>query len=210
MSAIDLFSGCGGFSYGDVLGAGEGWAKSILFNNQARDQFAEFFARQDSLSLGVCNGCQMMANLSVIIPGAQNWPRFLKNQSEKFESRLVQVEIKESSSIFFRDMSGSIIPVPIAHGEGRLDLTNDSAENFYKDKEVPLQYIQSENSSYPGNPNGSPLGIAALTNKLGNATIMMPHPERAFLSIQHSWAPKEWDEYGPWIKFFKNARDFIG
>ena len=201
---------CGGFSYGDVLGAGRGWATTILNNKDLKYQFEEFFNQRETFSLGVCNGCQMMANLSVIIPGAQNWPRFLKNQSEKFESRLVQVEIKESSSIFFRDMSGSIIPVPIAHGEGRLDLTNDSAENFYKDKEVPLQYIQFENSSYPGNPNGSPLGIAALTNKLGNATIMMPHPERAFLSIQHSWAPKEWGEYGPWIKFFKNARDFIG
>ncbi|MDG2061055.1 MAG: phosphoribosylformylglycinamidine synthase [SAR86 cluster bacterium] len=204
---------CGGFSYGDVLGAGRGWAMTILKNPDLKEDFEEFFNRDHAFSLGVCNGCQMMANLSSLIPGAENWPKFTRNKSEKFESRLIQVAIQDSKSLFFQDMNGSVIPVPVAHGEGRPDFSMNSAEEALNTKSVPMTYCSSDYSateSYPDNPNGAVLGIAALTNKLGNSTIMMPHPERAFLSIQHSWAPKDWGIYGPWIKFFQNARDFIG
>jgi phosphoribosylformylglycinamidine synthase len=204
---------CGGFSYGDVLGAGEGWAKSILFNKGLRESFKTFFERPDTFSLGVCNGCQMLANLKELIPGAENWPRFLKNSSEQFEARLVGVKIVESPSIFFKDMAGSIIPIPTAHGEGRAQFESKAImQNSLKQNLVSMQYVDSFGSvteRYPLNPNGSEKGITALTTPDGRATILMPHPERAFLTKQLSWHPLDWGEYSPWFKMFQNAREWV-
>jgi phosphoribosylformylglycinamidine synthase len=207
---LDDFVGlaaCGGFSYGDVLGAGEGWAKSILFNTKLRQEFKTFFERQDTFSLGVCNGCQMLAALKGLIPGAEHWPRFLTNTSERFEARVVSVKISESPSIFFKDMTGSILPIPVAHGEGRA-VFNKSEDQ----KLVSAQYVDNygkTTEAYPFNPNGSVDGITALTTADGRATIIMPHPERAFLTHQHSWQPPEWGEESPWFKIFQNARSWI-
>ncbi len=203
------FSGlvaCGGFSYGDVLGAGEGWAKSILFSPMLRKQFKEFFERKDTFSLGVCNGCQMLSALKELIPGAESWPRFLRNESEQFEARLSQVKIQPSPSIFFKDMEGSILPIPVAHGEGRAEQTVSTeliAGIFVDNHGKPTQ-------RYPMNPNGSPDGITALTTPDGRTTVMMPHPERAFLTQQLSWHPKDWEKESPWFKMFQNAREWIG
>lgn len=203
---------CGGFSYGDVLGAGEGWAKTILFHNSLRKEFKEFFERDDTFTLGVCNGCQMLSALKELIPGTQLWPRFLKNTSEQFEARLVNVQINESPSIFFKGMAGSIIPVPVAHGEGRAVFNNDDAmQQAIEDELVPWQFVDSNETvteTYPRNPNGSPLGITALTTPDGRATIVMPHPERAFLTQQLSWHPDDWSENSPWFKMFQNAREW--
>jgi phosphoribosylformylglycinamidine synthase len=204
---------CGGFSYGDVLGAGEGWAKSILFNKDLRESFKIFFERPDTFSLGVCNGCQMLANLKELIPGAGSWPRFLKNSSEQFEARLVGVKIVESPSIFFKDMAGSIIPIPTAHGEGRAQFESKKImQNSLKQNLVSMQYVDSFGAvteRYPLNPNGSEKGITALTTPDGRATILMPHPERAFLTKQLSWHPLDWGEYSPWFKMFQNAREWV-
>jgi Phosphoribosylformylglycinamidine (FGAM) synthase, glutamine amidotransferase domain len=203
---------CGGFSYGDVLGAGGGWASSILFNNYLRDEFSEFFHRQDVFSLGVCNGCQMMALLKDLIPGTDNWPRFIRNTSEKFEARLIQLKVQRSNSILFQGMEGSIITVPVSHGEGKTDIEKNESEILLKNNLAPIAYANDDGiptESYPQNPNGSSMGIAGVTNKQGNITIMMPHPERAFLSSQNSWAPESWSKYSPWIKFFENARKFL-
>ena len=204
---------CGGFSYGDVLGAGNGWSTTILNNYELKSEFEDFFHQEKKFSLGVCNGCQMMANLSSLIPGAEFWPQFIKNESEKFEARLVEVKINDTPSIFFKGMSGSTIPVPVAHGEGKVHFNDDQVQDVLSISAIAIQYADHKRlptEAYPENPNGSTLGIAGFTNKIGNSTIMMPHPERAFLTIQHSWAPKEWKKYGPWIQFFVNARDFIG
>ena len=203
---------CGGFSYGDVLGAGGGWASSILFNNYLRDEFSEFFHRQDGFSLGVCNGCQMMALLKDLIPGTDNWPRFIRNTSEKFEARLIQLKVQRSNSILFQGMEGSIITVPVSHGEGKTDIEKNESEILLKNSLAPIAYANDDGiptESYPQNPNGSSMGIAGVTNIQGNITIMMPHPERAFLSSQNSWAPESWSKYSPWIKFFENARKFL-
>lgn len=200
---------CGGFSYGDVLGAGEGWAKTILFNKQLRGMFISFFNRQDTFSLGVCNGCQMFAALKELIPGAESWPRFLKNWSEQFEARVVMLKINDSPSIFFRGLTDSYLPIPVAHGEGRAEFERPSHS---KEASISAQYVDSYKqvtTKYPFNPNGSPDGIAALTTPDGRATIIMPHPERAFLTYQHSWHPKEWGEYAPWFKIFQNARHYV-
>ena len=181
----------GGFSYGDVLGGGEGWAKSILFNPRARDEFAAFFARKDSFALGVCNGCQMMSALHELIPGAEAWPRFVKNRSEQFEARLVLVEIPESPSLFFAGMAGSRIPVVTAHGEGRALFTRGHAP---EDAIVCMRYVDNRGratESYPYNVNGSPLGITGVTTADGRFTAFMPHPERVFRSVQMSWHPEE-------------------
>ena len=197
---------CGGFSYGDVLGAGEGWAKSILFSPVLRKQFKEFFERKDSFSLGVCNGCQMLSALKELIPGAENWPRFLRNASEQFEARLTQVKISDSPSIFFKNMAGSILPVPVAHGEGRAE------QNVPADLVAGI-FVDSNGKTtqrYPYNPNGSPDGITALTTPDGRATIMMPHPERAFLTQQLSWHPANWEKESPWFQMFQNAREWVG
>ncbi len=205
---------CGGFSYGDVLGAGGGWAKTILFNSRARDEFAAFFARDDSFGLGVCNGCQMMSNLHEIIPGSELWPRFVRNTSEQFEARLVMVEVLESPSLFFRGMAGSRLPIVAAHGEGRAEFTAaDGAQRVMDSGLVALRYIDNRGQAteaYPANPNGTPLGITSLTNSDGRFTILMPHPERVFRSVQFSWHPEGWSEDGPWLRLFRNARVAVG
>jgi phosphoribosylformylglycinamidine synthase len=215
--SLDTFKGlvaCGGFSYGDVLGAGEGWAKSILFNNQTRDQFAEFFARQDSFSLGVCNGCQMMSNLKSLIPGAELWPHFVSNQSERFEARVAMLEVKSSQSVFFDGMQGSRMPIVVSHGEGRAEFANEQgAHNAMQSSAVALQYVDNYGNAtqnYPANPNGSPLGIAGLTSSDGRATIMMPHPERVFRTVSNSWHPDDWQEDSAWMRMFRNARVYLG
>ncbi|MDQ1363785.1 MAG: phosphoribosylformylglycinamidine synthase [Pseudomonadota bacterium] len=201
---------CGGFSYGDVLGAGEGWAKTILFNNRARDEFAEFFKRPDSFSLGICNGCQMMANLKSLIPGAENWPHFVRNKSEQFEARFALVEVMESPSIFFKGMAGSRMPIAVAHGEGFAEF--DSASQIAHSHQAVrfVDHYGKPTEIYPLNPNTSPQGLTGFTTTDGRATIMMPHPERVFRAVQHSWHPDEWQENGPWMRMFRNARMWVG
>jgi phosphoribosylformylglycinamidine synthase len=203
---------CGGFSYGDVLGAGGGWAKSILFNARAREAFSAFFQRQDTFGLGVCNGCQMMSGLQEIIPGAEHWPRFMRNDSEQFEARVALVEVQESPSILFAGMAGSRMPVVIAHGEGRAEFNIDPAVALEAGA-VSLCYVDNEGeltTEFPANPNGSPFGITGLTTRDGRFTIMMPHPERCFRTMQNSWHPDDWGEYGPWMRLFRNARVWVG
>ncbi len=205
---------CGGFSYGDVLGAGEGWAKSILFNSLARDQFAEYFARTDTFSLGICNGCQMLSNLRGLIPGAQHWPHFVRNKSEQFEARVAMVEVLESPSILLQGMAGSRMPIAVAHGEGHAEFANPSLiDTALENQRVVLRYVDNygrPTESYPQNPNGSPQGITGLTTEDGRATIMMPHPERVFRAVQNSWYPQQWQEDSPWIRLFRNARVWLG
>jgi phosphoribosylformylglycinamidine synthase len=204
---------CGGFSYGDVLGAGEGWAKSILFNARARDEFAAFFERSATFTLGVCNGCQMLATLKEIVPGGTHWPRFVRNTSEQYEARLSLVRVSESKSVLFGGMEGSILPIVVAHGEGRADFdTGNSAEHLLERRSVPLQFVDTYDrvtERYPCNPNGSALGIAGVCSDDGRVTALMPHPERVFRSVQNSWAPREWGEDGGWIRLFRNARVFV-
>jgi phosphoribosylformylglycinamidine synthase len=202
------FAACGGFSYGDVLGAGQGWAKSVLFNNRLRDEFSAFFARADSFALGVCNGCQMMAHLAPIIPGAQDWPTFQRNRSEQFEARVVMVEIPQSPSIFLGGMTGSKLPVVVSHGEGRAEFAAGSSGKV----PVAMRYIDNRGAvaiSYPFNPNGSPDGLAGVTTADGRFTIMMPHPERTFRSLQMSWRPPGLGEDAPWLEMFRNARRWL-
>tara|TARA_Y100000590_G_scaffold204587_1_gene232036 strand:- start:4193 stop:8104 length:3912 start_codon:yes stop_codon:yes gene_type:complete len=203
---------CGGFSYGDVLGAGVGWATSILKNQELSKEFQEFFLRDDVFTLGVCNGCQMLSLLSDLIPASNLWPRFERNDSEKFEARLVQLLIHKSKSIFFKDMERSVLPISVAHGEGKASLSQDHADQLLKKGLIPIVYASDEGQStqmYPYNPNGSSSGIAGVTNESGTITLMMPHPERSFLSSQLSWCPEDWKEHSPWIQFFLNAREFI-
>ena len=204
---------CGGFSYGDVLGAGEGWAKSILFNNRANDEFSAFFNRNDSFALGVCNGCQMMSNLHSIIPGSELWPHFVKNKSEQFEARFAMVEVLESPSIFFNGMAGSLMPIAVAHGEGFAEFSETSDVNAVLDEKLVTMRFTDNTSAptevYPFNPNGSPLGITGLTTPNGRFSIMMPHPERVFRAVQHSWHPDDWLEDAPWMRMFRNARKII-
>jgi phosphoribosylformylglycinamidine synthase len=204
------FAAGGGFSYGDVLGAGAGWAKAILFNARCRDEFQAFFSRPDTFALGACNGCQMMSRLRELIPGAEHWPQFAKNRSEQFEARLVMVEVLPGPSLFFAGMEGSRMPVPTAHGEGRAVF--DSAQDEAK-ASVALRYVDHRGAPtaiYPMNPNGSPGGITGLTTPDGRFTILMPHPERAFRAVQQSWAPKTRGEDGPWMRMFRNARKWAG
>jgi phosphoribosylformylglycinamidine synthase len=205
---------CGGFSYGDVLGAGEGWAKSVLFNPRARDEFEAFFTRDDSFGLGVCNGCQMMSNLHDLIPGAEAWPHFVRNNSEQFEARVSMVEVLKSPSIFLAGMAGSKMPIAVAHGEGRAEFrAGHEPTGVLRNHLVALRYVDNYGDPteiYPANPNGSPLGISGLTTTDGRFTIMMPHPERVFRAVQHSWHPDEWGEDGPWMRMFRNARVFVG
>jgi phosphoribosylformylglycinamidine synthase len=212
---LEQFAGmvaCGGFSYGDVLGAGEGWAKSILFNSRARDQFAAFFQRRDSFALGVCNGCQMLSNLHELIPGTEHWPHFVRNRSEQFEARFVLVRVEENDSVLLRGMAGSLLPIAVAHGEGRAEFTDEEAQ-AKAGVQVVMRYMENDGSvaqRYPANPNGSPLGIAGLTNSDGRVTIMMPHPERVIRSVQNSWHPDDWGEEAPWLRLFRNARHWVG
>lgn len=200
---------CGGFSYGDVLGAGQGWAKSILLNEKLRDQFQAFFHRENTLALGVCNGCQMLSHIKELIPGTDFWPNFIKNESEQFEARFLSVLIEKNNSPFLDGMEGSILPVAIAHGEGRVNFSNASQLNeAAKGNLIALKYVDNNNQGtlrYPYNPNGSVLGITGLSSADGRALIMMPHPERVFKSDQNSWHPKGWNDYGPWYRMFVNA-----
>lgn len=199
---------CGGFSYGDVLGAGLGWAKTILFNEGLRAQFMNFFADKNKFVLGVCNGCQMLSGLRSIIPGTDNWPDFLKNKSEQFEARFSQLEIQDSNNIFLQGMKGARIPVAIAHGEGRADFAGKGVNRGV----VAANYIDNfgqQTMAYPFNPNGSDEAVAAVSNEQGNVLVMMPHPERVFRSVQMSWAPDYWGENSPWMRMFYNARLFV-
>ncbi len=216
--ALDGFKGlvaCGGFSFGDVLGAGRGWANSILFNDRARDQFESFFNRDDTIALGVCNGCQMMSGLKDIVPGADHWPQFMRNRSEQFEARLLMVEVLESPSIFLADMAGSKLPLVVAHGEGRVSFEQTGS---LESARAALRFVGVDGNAavtYPRNPNGSPEGLTGFTTDDGRFTIMMPHPERIFRTVQNSWHPdswngKSWSEDAPWIRMFRNARKYLG
>ena len=202
-----------GFSYGDVLGAGEGWAKSILFHPQVKDQFQAFFERDNTLALGVCNGCQMLSNLREIIPGTQYWPHFVRNESEQFEARFSMVEILESNSLMLQGMAGTRIPVAVAHGEGRAEFSSDKSILALQDNgQLALRYVDNygqPTEAYPFNPNGSPQGLTGLCSENGRVTIMMPHPERVYRSVQNSWHPADWNEKAPWLRLFENARTFF-
>ena len=204
---------CGGFSYGDVLGAGGGWAKSILFNDRARDVFEAFFHRDDVFGLGVCNGCQMMSQLKELIPGAEHWPYFRRNLSEQFEARFSTVEVLPSPSLFLQEMQGSHIPIAVAHGEGRAVFVENTPDAVTNAGLVSMRFVDHHGHAtehYPENPNGSPQGITGLTTADGRFTIMMPHPERVFRTVQNSWHPADWGEDGPWLRMFRNARVWVG
>ena len=213
--ALSEFKGliaCGGFSYGDVLGAGEGWAKSILFNTLARQEFSNFFQREDSFALGVCNGCQMLSNLHELIPGSDHWPHFVRNQSEQFEGRTALVQVQENDSIFLQGMAGSHMPIAIAHGEGHAEFASEEQRQTCENK-VALRFVDGYGQvteSYPANPNGSVSGITGLTAANGRVTIMMPHPERVYRSCTNSWVDSTWGEDGPWMRMFRNARVWVG
>jgi phosphoribosylformylglycinamidine synthase len=207
---------CGGFSYGDVLGAGSGWAKSVLYNPKLKAMFQTFFERENTFTLGICNGCQMISQLKDIIPGAEHWPQFKRNRSEQFEARYANVEVMESPSIFFKGMEGSLLPIPVAHGEGRADFTaTGDFEKCLTENQISARYIDHNGEpteQYPANPNGSPAGATGFTTADGRATIMMPHPERLFRSVQMSYRPDDQftGEAGPWLKMFQNARTYVG
>ena len=211
--SLDQFQGfiaCGGFSYGDTLGAGEGWARSIMFNPKLEEQFLAFFGRQDTFALGVCNGCQMLAALSPIIPGAQDWPKFTHNQSTRFEARLSLVEVLESPSLFFKDMAGSRMPIAVSHGEG---FANFSQRGDIAKVQQALRYVDNTGAAtevYPFNPNGSPGGLTGVTTADGRFTAMMPHPERVFRNIQMSWTSGNKSDASPWLRMFRNARKWVG
>ena len=214
---LDEFQGlaaCGGFSYGDVLGAGEGWAKSILFNTRAREQFTQFFEREDSFSLGVCNGCQMLSTLKEIIPGTEHWPRFVRNRSERFEARVSLVEIQKNPSIFFEGMQGSRMPIAVSHGEGRAEFASPEAMALAEASgTIALRYVNGQGeiaTKYPQNPNGSPNALSGICSTDGRVTIMMPHPERVFRTVANSWHPDSWGEDSPWMRMFRNARVKLG
>lgn len=214
--SLEEFKGlvaCGGFSYGDVLGAGEGWAKSILFNSRARDGFQAFFARKDSFALGVCNGCQMMSNLHELIPGTEFWPHFVRNRSEQFEARVAMVQVQDSASIFLQGMAGSRMPIAIAHGEGHAEFESEEALlEADLSGTIAMRFIDNHGKvteSYPANPNGSSRGITGLCSRDGRVTIMMPHPERVFRAVQNSWRPDEWQEDAGWMRMFRNARVWV-
>lgn len=212
LADFKMLAACGGFSYGDVLGAGEGWAKSILFHPALRDQFAAFFADPNTLTLGVCNGCQMVSNLAEIIPGAEAWPKFKRNLSEQFEARLSMVHVPKSASLILNEMQGSSLPVVVSHGEGRADFALHGGK-ISADLGIALQYVDGQNQvtqTYPLNPNGSPQGIAGVTNTDGRVTIMMPHPERVYRAAQMSWKPEDWTELSGWYRLFAGARKALG
>ena len=215
--SLEEFKGlvaCGGFSYGDVLGAGGGWAKSVLFNERAREQFEAFFNRDDSFSLGVCNGCQMLSQLKTLIPGAENWPAFVRNESEQFEARVSMVRVEKSPSILLAGMEGSKLPIAVAHGEGRAEFRDTAhLRSMQSSSQIALRYIDNYGqvtTRYPANPNGSPSGITGLTTPDGRVTIMMPHPERVTRAVTNSWRPAKWTEDGAWLRLFRNARVWLG
>ncbi|MEH6544712.1 MAG: phosphoribosylformylglycinamidine synthase [Porticoccaceae bacterium] len=211
--SLSEFSGlaaCGGFSYGDVLGAGEGWAKTILHNPRARDEFEAYFTRPDTFTLGVCNGCQMLSSLKGLIPGSDHWPRFVRNTSEQFEARVALITVESSPSILLEGMAGSVLPVAVAHGEGRAEFRDKlHRDSTHSSGLVALRYVDNHHrvsERYPANPNGSPLGVSGLSSVDGRVTIMMPHPERVFRAVTNSWKPNEWEEDGAWLRMFRNAR----
>jgi phosphoribosylformylglycinamidine synthase len=209
LASFKGFSAGGGFSYGDVLGGGRGWASTILHNDRARGEFEAFFARKDTFVLGACNGCQMMGQLKELVPGAEHWPVFVRNRSEQFEARMVMVEITESPSILFRGMAGSRIPVVTAHGEGRAFFGKNDQERVI----VAMRYVDNRGAvaeRYPFNPSGSPQGITGVTTADGRFTIVMPHPERVFRTLQMSWSPPGRGEDSPWMQLFRNARFWVG
>jgi phosphoribosylformylglycinamidine synthase len=215
--SLDRFRGlaaCGGFSYGDVLGAGEGWAKSILYSARARDEFQRFFARPDTFTLGVCNGCQMISNLKEIIPGAELWPRFVRNRSEQFEARLALVRVDATPSVLLAGMADSLLPIAVAHGEGRAELASDQACSALVQAGLVAARFADHHGRptlhYPENPNGSPQGITAVTSMDGRATIIMPHPERVYRTVQLSYCPDGQGTDSPWLRLFRNARVFVG
>lgn len=204
---------CGGFSFGDVLGAGQGWAKSILYNPRARAVLSRFFSREDTFTLGVCNGCQMLAALKELIPGASHFPRFVRNRSEQFEARLSLVEITDSPSLLLTGMAGSRLPIAVAHGEGRAALTEAETTEQLRDRTICLRYVDHRGrptQHYPENPNGSPGGVTGITTADGRVTLMMPHPERVFRNVQLSWCPRHDDDASPWLQLFANARTWVG
>ena len=211
LSDFQGLAACGGFSYGDVLGAGRGWANSILFNEKVRETFQQFFERDNTIALGVCNGCQMMSHIKEIIPGANLWPTFIKNESEQFEARFLSVRVKKNNSLFFDGMVDSIIPVVVSHGEGRVSFSDDNnLIEMLKNEQITLKFDDKNGTlSYPDNPNGSPFGITGMSNTSGRFTIMMPHPERNFRSDQNSWHPKNWGEFGPWYRMFTNTNKYF-
>jgi phosphoribosylformylglycinamidine synthase len=213
LSAFKGIVACGGFSYGDVLGAGEGWAKSILFHQAVRDDFVRFFERNDTFSLGFCNGCQMFAALKSLIPGTQMWPRFVTNRSEQYEARFTMVEILESPSVVLKGMNGSFLPITIAHGEGRAEFVSDAAAAACaKSGLVAFRYVNRDRTvatTYPANPGGSPYGITSVASADGRVTIMMPHPERSTRYVQNSWRPDGVGEWSGWMRLFRNARAFV-
>jgi len=205
---------CGGFSYGDVLGAGEGWAKSILFHSRTREEFTRFFARSDTFSLGVCNGCQMMAALKELIPGTEHWPRFVRNRVEQFEGRFSLVEIMDSPSVLLAGMAGSRLPVAVAHGEGRAEFASEGTRReLLASRQLAFRFVTGRGevaTSYPANPNGSPDGLAAVTSADGRVLLTMPHPERSFRIAQQSWYPPSMQgEFSGWMRMFRNARVWV-
>ncbi len=210
---LDQFQGivaCGGFSYGDTLGAGEGWARSILFNPQLAEAFAAFFNRSDTFALGICNGCQMMAALAPLIPGAQAWPRFTRNASEQFEARLSLVEVLASPSIFFAGMAGSRLPIAVAHGEGQADFSQRGDAGAVHRAMRFVDHAGRPTEDYPFNPNGSPDGLTGVTTADGRFTVLMPHPERVFRNVQLSWNGGDTSAPSPWQRMFANARRWVG
>jgi len=213
LDEFNVLVACGGFSYGDVLGGGGGWAKSILYHASVRDAFAAFFAR-DTLSLGVCNGCQMFAHLKELIPGARDWPRFVRNRSEQFEGRTSLVRINRVDSPWLAGMAGSVLPIAVAHGEGRAEFTESgSLRRLHDTNAVALQFVDNRHdvaTTYPANPNGAVDGIAGVINTGGRVLALMPHPERVFRSVNNSWHPQAWGEDGPWVRLFRNARVALG
>jgi len=205
---FQMLAACGGFSYGDVLGAGSGWASNILYNSKLLDQFKAFFEDENVLGLGVCNGCQMMSQLRELIPGSAAWPHFVRNTSEQFEARLLNVKVEQSPSLLLQGMAGSQLPIVVAHGEGRMQFESDE-QQIQAQALIGLRYCDESGTAserYPLNPNGSANGATAITNEDGRFSIMMPHPERLFRSVQHSWADPSWNEDGPWLRIFRNAR----
>ncbi len=206
---------CGGFSYGDVLGAGEGWAKTVLYNERLREAFNRFFFRADTFALGVCNGCQMLSNLKDLIPGAEHWPRFVRNLSEQFEARTSLVEVQDSPSILLKDMAGTRLPIAVAHGEGRVEIGDEALRRNEEDRLLAMRFVDGLGNpaeQYPANPNGSARGATGFTTRDGRVTIMMPHPERVFRVLQNSWIPDDWHRFenGPWYRLFANARKWVG
>jgi phosphoribosylformylglycinamidine synthase len=212
LADVKGLAACGGFSYGDVLGAGEGWAKGVLFNTALADEFQRFFQRSDTFALGVCNGCQMLSALAPLIPGTEHWPRFGRNLSEQYEARLVQVRVQASASILMQGMEGSRLPIVVAHGEGRAVFEGQDASMVEDLGLVSLKYVDNKGDiaeTFPANPNGSPMGITGLCNRDGRFNIMMPHPERVFRSVQMSWSPSDWPEDSGWMRLFRNARVWL-